>query len=173
MEASALPSLCPKPSTLFLINKPFTTQIFLHTAPRRVQPLRAGPDGSSGSTGANGDGGDTPPPVTPAVAPPEKVEIRFRRGSRRRSRQQDGNSAGGLPKAPAPPKDWELMTITEKAVELYMGEKGLLFWLNKFAYASIFIIIGGWILFRFVGPSLGLYQLDSSPLPPSAMFKGS
>ncbi len=65
------------------------------------------------------------------------------------------------------------MSITEKAIELYVGEKGMLFWLNKFAYASIFIVIGAWILFRFVGPALNLYQLDSAPLSPSSIFKGS
>ena len=74
---------------------------------------------------------------------------------------------------PSPPKSWEEMTVSEKTIELYMGEKGLLFWLNKLAYASIFVVIGGWILFRFVGPSLNLYQLDSPPLAPDAMFKGS
>lgn len=65
------------------------------------------------------------------------------------------------------------MSLGEKAVELYMGEKGMLFWLNKFAYASIFIVIGGWILFRFVGPSIGLCQLDSAPVSPTSLFKGS
>lgn len=75
-------------------------------------------------------------------------------------------------KTAAHPKDWESMTLTEKVVELYMGEKGILFWLNKFAYASIFIIIGGWIVFRFVGPALNLYQLDSPPLAPTSIFKG-
>ncbi|PON64377.1 hypothetical protein PanWU01x14_124460 [Parasponia andersonii] len=65
------------------------------------------------------------------------------------------------------------MSVAEKAVELYMGEKGVLFWLNKFAYTSIFIIIGGWILFQFVGPSLNLYQLDSPPFSPNSMFKCS
>ncbi|XP_038882419.1 uncharacterized protein LOC120073688 [Benincasa hispida] len=34
------------------------------------------------------------------------------------------------------------MSVAKKAMELYMGEKGLLFRLNKFAYASIFIMIG-------------------------------
>ena len=67
-------------------------------------------------------------------------------------------------------KRWEEMTLAEKAIELYVGEKGMLFWLNKFAYASIYIIIGGWFLFRFVGPSLGLYQLDSAPLAPTDLF---
>ena len=70
-------------------------------------------------------------------------------------------------------KKWEDMSMAEKAVEQYMGEKGVLYWLNKFAYASIFIVIGGWILFRFVGPSLNLYQLDTPPLAPGSMFKGS
>ncbi|EPS57949.1 hypothetical protein M569_16869, partial [Genlisea aurea] len=68
-------------------------------------------------------------------------------------------------------KEWDGMTLTEKAVEVYMGEKGVLFWLNKFSYASIFVVIGGWILFRFVGPALNLYQLDSPPLSPTSMFK--
>ncbi|KAF3677114.1 putative endoglucanase 2-like [Capsicum annuum] len=73
-----------------------------------------------------------------------------------------------------PPKDWESVNMIEKALELYMGEKRLLFWLNKFAYATIFIIIRGWILFRSVGPALDLYQLDTHALlSPESMFKGS
>ncbi|PKI78081.1 hypothetical protein CRG98_001531 [Punica granatum] len=116
--------------------------------------------------------------VPPPITPPDTVEIRFRRGSRRRRQQQqqvgeDGRpmNAQAMKEAAAPPKKWEEMSLREKAVELYVGEKGLLFWLNKFAYASIFIVIGAWILFRFVGPSLNLYQLDSSPLSPTSMFK--
>lgn len=90
--------------------------------------------------------------------------------------QQDGgvaNKAAEASSTTPPPKDWKDMSITEKAIELYVGEKGALFWLNKFAYASIFIVIGAWILFRFVGPALNLYQLDSAPLSPSSLFKGS
>ncbi|MED6144742.1 hypothetical protein PIB30_018415 [Stylosanthes scabra] len=108
------------------------------------------------------------------------VGVRFRRRSRRQSRKQENNNNnnGGVGTRmgnvqSAPKKKWEEMTISEKAVELYMGEKGALFWLNKFAYASIFIMIGAWILFRFVGPALNLYQLDSQPLNPSDVFKGS
>lgn len=114
----------------------------------------------------------------PKVTPPETVEIKFRRGARRRRLREDG-AGDGQPfskKAQAPdpaPKKWEDMSLAEKTMELYVGEKGVLFWLNKFAYASIFIVIGGWILFRFVGPSLNLYQLDTPPVSPSTMFKGS
>uniref|UniRef100_A0A7C9CRP5 Uncharacterized protein n=1 Tax=Opuntia streptacantha TaxID=393608 RepID=A0A7C9CRP5_OPUST len=131
-----------------------------------------------------GPGGDTDErPPLPPITPPNTVDIKFRRGSRRRQRQRQGLTAEVREPIPmatqskmtqAPPsKSWEEMSLSEKVLELYMGEKGLLFWLNKFAYASIFIVIGGWILFRFVGPALNLYQLDSPPLPPNAMFKGS
>ncbi|XP_022775416.1 uncharacterized protein LOC111317240 [Durio zibethinus] len=126
-------------------------------------------NGSSSTSGS-----DAPPPIRP----PETVGIRFKRGSRRRRKlQEDGFEGGQRMAAKAAvdptPKKWEEMSITEKAIELYVGEKGLLFWLNKFAYASIFIVIGAWILFRFVGPALNLYQLDSPPLSPTSMFKGS
>ncbi|GFP90809.1 hypothetical protein PHJA_001225000 [Phtheirospermum japonicum] len=112
------------------------------------------------------------PPVVPPITPPQTVEIRFKRGSRRRKKQEQDALANKTPPKKVQ-KDWDSMTLSEKAVELYMGEKGALFWLNKFAYASIFIVIGGWILFRFVGPALDLYQLDTPPLAPDSLFKGS
>ncbi|XAR57974.1 hypothetical protein NMG60_11026297 [Bertholletia excelsa] len=170
-------------ATLVSLTKPFTTSshvpsVVQNHRPRstKLLPIKSG--SGDGNKATSSDGGNASPPVPPPITPPETVEIRFRRGSRKRSKrqqkQQDG-ATNGLPnKAGTPaPKDWESMTLTEKAMELYMGEKGLLFWLNKFAYASIFIIIGGWILFRFVGPALNLYQLDSPPLSPTSMFKGS
>lgn len=36
---------------------------------------------------------------------------------------------------------------------------GLMFWANKAAFASIFILIALWAAFRFLGPALGLYTL--------------
>ncbi|CAA7410721.1 unnamed protein product [Spirodela intermedia] len=107
-------------------------------------------------------------------APPGTLKIRYRSISRKqaRKREEEESAAAAAPPPKPPAKAWEEMTVGEKAVELYVGEKGLLFWLNKFAYASIFIVIGGWILFRFVGPSLGFYQLDAAPLSPSSLLKG-
>ncbi|XP_031496141.1 uncharacterized protein LOC116261497 [Nymphaea colorata] len=137
-------------------NTPETSQ-----DPAAVDPP---PDG-----GANGDGKE----YAAASAAEPMVEIRFRRGTRRRARLYQEEGANPPVARKPPPKDWESMTLSEKAMELYVGEKGILFWLNKFAYASIFIVIGGWILFRFVGPYLGLYQLDGSPLSPTDVFKGS
>ncbi|CAH8338802.1 unnamed protein product [Eruca vesicaria subsp. sativa] len=102
------------------------------------------------------------------------VEIRFKRGSRRRMREESSGEGGqsGKKAEKKVQKPWEEMTLNEKALELYVGEKGLLFWLNKLAYASIYIVIGGWILFRFVGPALNLYQLDTPPLDPKNILKG-
>ncbi|KAG6702932.1 hypothetical protein I3842_07G060300 [Carya illinoinensis] len=183
METNFLQSLVSKSplSATLIFAKPNEkhSRIFL---PRHQRSLRATPTHSTkiSSSDNNNTSGDSAKP--PATTPPNAVEIRFRRRSRRRSRQQsedsvDGNGrpmkAQASASAPEPPKKWEDMSFAEKAIELYVGEKGALFWLNKFAYASIFIVIGGWILFRFVGPSLNLYQLDSAPLPPSSLFKGS
>ncbi|XP_019177200.1 PREDICTED: uncharacterized protein LOC109172501 [Ipomoea nil] len=133
-----------------------------------LSPIKAS---TAGGNGVNDEGSDPSPPAPPSST----VGIRFRRGSRKRrqQRQQEEEDRRQGMKAKPAPKDWDSMSLNEKAVELYMGEKGALFWLNKFAYASIFIVIGGWILFRFVGPSLNLYQLDTPPLAPQSMFKGS
>ena len=61
------------------------------------------------------------------------------------------------------------MDVGQKAYQLWAGKRGVLFWANKAAYASVFIVVAGWILFRFVGPALGLYQLSndfsSAPSP--------
>ncbi|XP_052196983.1 uncharacterized protein LOC127804211 [Diospyros lotus] len=166
MNGAAIPSLA----------KPFAAaaaQLFpISQRPHlRLAPIKS-------STSGGNDGGGAPPPVKPPIAPPATVEIRFRRGARRKLRKKEERDE--VAKGPSSKKaeaegakDWDSMTVTEKAVELYMGEKGLLFWLNKFAYASIFVIIGAWILFRFVGPALNLYQLDSPPLSPTSVFKGS
>ncbi|KAJ8642248.1 hypothetical protein MRB53_018942 [Persea americana] len=165
-------------NSTFLLHKPPSTTptSFLRSTsrPRLIPPLLALNTNDNNSSSSN-DASQNPP--TPST--PQTVQIRIRRGSRKRARQQQDmnttstSSLSGSRPSPSPPKDWDSMTIGEKAVELYVGEKGLLFWLNKFAYASIFVIIGAWILFRFVGPSLGLYQLDSTPLTPSTMFKSS
>eukprot|EP01023_Acetabularia_acetabulum_P009829 TRINITY_DN1445_c0_g1_i3.p2 TRINITY_DN1445_c0_g1~~TRINITY_DN1445_c0_g1_i3.p2 ORF type:complete len:192 (-),score=34.59 TRINITY_DN1445_c0_g1_i3:103-630(-) len=59
------------------------------------------------------------------------------------------------------PEGWEEMNIGQKVYEFYVGERGLLFWMNKIAFNLLFVIVGVWILFRFVGPALNLYELQS------------
>ncbi|MEW5307471.1 MAG: hypothetical protein WDW38_008717 [Sanguina aurantia] len=57
------------------------------------------------------------------------------------------------------PTDWDKMSWFVRINELYVGKRGLLFWANKSAYASVFIMIALWFAFRFIGPNLGLYKL--------------
>jgi len=59
------------------------------------------------------------------------------------------------------PEGWDEMDVQKKVVEGLWGEKGLLYWLNYLSYRLIFVMIGGWILFRFVGPALNIYQLTN------------
>eukprot|EP00249_Psilotum_nudum_P013828 c24536_g1_i2 orf=300-812(+) len=92
-----------------------------------------------------------------------------RRARRDRSKMGAGSLGGSRPQS----KEWDSMTLAEKAWEIYIGEKGVLFWLNKLAFVSIFVVIGSWIAFRFVGPGLGWYQLESPLLPPSQVYSGA
>ena len=64
------------------------------------------------------------------------------------------------------PKGWEKMNPVQKATELYAGKRGALFWANKIAWASLFVIGGAWVLFRIVGPVTGLYTLKNDLLSP-------
>lgn len=102
-------------------------------------------------------------------------ELESRLGLKRKSRREVGGAVESPPppKPKMPAKAWDDMSLPEKAWELYIGEKGALFWLNKLAYASIYLIIGGWIVFRFIGPALGWYELDSGLLPPSQVLAGT
>lgn len=58
------------------------------------------------------------------------------------------------------PDGWEEMPLSEKLTTLYVGERGFLFWANKIAFTSVIALAVAWVLFRFIGPALGLYQLS-------------
>ena len=42
----------------------------------------------------------------------------------------------------------------------WSGEPGMMFWMNKGSYWGAGILAFIWVLFRLVGPALGLYQLN-------------
>lgn len=58
------------------------------------------------------------------------------------------------------PEGWEKMTTLEKAGQLYMGERGFLFWSAKIATGSVVALGATWIIFRFVLPGLGVYEIN-------------
>ncbi|KAB2618160.1 hypothetical protein D8674_014029 [Pyrus ussuriensis x Pyrus communis] len=174
-----LSSTPASPTHLALKKSSLTKHNHIFSPAARPRPLRistlvyntTGSDGGGNTSSLDTDGN--------SVAAPDATGVRFKKRSRRRTKQQreeGGERDGGRvmkAQASAAPKKWEDMSLGEKALELYVGEKGALFWLNKFAYASIYIVIGAWILFRFVGPALNLYQLDAPPLSPTSILKGS
>ncbi len=65
------------------------------------------------------------------------------------------------------PEGWDKMDPPQQVYELYTGKRGFLFWANKLSYASLFVIAGAWVLFRFIGPALGLYKLANDIGTPS------
>ncbi|KAK7360182.1 hypothetical protein VNO77_02164 [Canavalia gladiata] len=173
-------SISRNSSSLIILTKhslPSTrhNQIFL---PQRRGSLSFSPISCSTSDSSNTkEEEDANSVQAPTATPPSAVEISFRRRSRRqaqRLKENNGAVSNSVQSVKAKvnesPKKWEEMSLSEKAIELYVGEKGALFWLNKFAYASIFIMIGGWIFFRFLGPALNLYQLDAPVLSPTDVF---
>lgn len=65
------------------------------------------------------------------------------------------------------PDGWDNMTSAEKTRELYMGQRGVLFWINKLAYGAAIAMLGGWVFFRLIGPNLGMYKLAGDMMPPT------
>jgi len=57
------------------------------------------------------------------------------------------------------PTGWERMSVAQRAVELYQGRRGFLFWASQAAWYSVIGVGFGWVLFRFVLPGIGLYKL--------------
>jgi hypothetical protein len=64
------------------------------------------------------------------------------------------------------PVGWEEMPLSQKLSELYLGRRGVLFWANQLAWISVWVLGGAWILFRVVGPALGLYKLQGDLMMP-------
>jgi hypothetical protein len=65
------------------------------------------------------------------------------------------------------PEGWENMDPLEKMNELYLGQRGFLFWSTKLATNGVIVLGVAWVLFRIVGPALGLYQLADDINTPS------
>lgn len=67
------------------------------------------------------------------------------------------------------PEGWDKMNNFQKAGELWSGKRGALFWANKISWAALFVVGGAWILFRFIGPATGLYNLTNDLLTPPGL----
>ena len=57
------------------------------------------------------------------------------------------------------PEGFDRMSPAEKVSQLWMGERGALYWMNWLAVRAVGVLAVAWILFRFIGPALHLYDL--------------
>ena len=57
------------------------------------------------------------------------------------------------------PEGWDQMPLPQKVSEVYLGQRGMLFWANKAAMASSITVGVLWVLFRLVLPALGIISL--------------
>eukprot|EP00740_Mantoniella_antarctica_P003561 CAMPEP_0181361886 /NCGR_PEP_ID=MMETSP1106-20121128/7621_1 /TAXON_ID=81844 /ORGANISM="Mantoniella antarctica, Strain SL-175" /LENGTH=163 /DNA_ID=CAMNT_0023475621 /DNA_START=86 /DNA_END=577 /DNA_ORIENTATION=+ len=58
------------------------------------------------------------------------------------------------------PGTWDAKGAGEKVWLAWSGAPGFLWWMNKGSYWGAGGLAFGWVLFRLVGPALGLYQLN-------------
>jgi len=124
---------------------------------------RAGAGAGGGGPGPGGGGGD-----------PERSDVEARLGIGRKARE--AQAAGGADPPPPPslpeakkmaawgeksllPEGFDRMSPAERVSELWMGERGALYWMNWLAVRAVGVLAVLWILFRFVGPALHLYDL--------------
>jgi len=110
-----------------------------------------------------GAGGQVPPFPDPLIIHPPTLPT-----------HPGAASAGSArpPPAPAPtsplaewkdgaslPEGFDAMPPLQKAYNLWAGRRGALYWASQSAWYSAIGLGGGWILFRFVLPALGVYKL--------------
>ncbi len=65
------------------------------------------------------------------------------------------------------PEGWDEMSVPEKIGELYLGQRGILFWTSQLAWYGSGVLVAAWVVFRIVLPNLGLYKLNGDLLPPT------
>eukprot|EP00882_Tetradesmus_deserticola_P004622 GHRQ01004872.1.p2 GENE.GHRQ01004872.1~~GHRQ01004872.1.p2 ORF type:complete len:166 (+),score=56.83 GHRQ01004872.1:209-706(+) len=138
----------------------------MRVSSRRVAPCCATESNQEGSPSSS---------VAEEEARIEALEARLRKGGKPRQipirnmtpkQQQVDTTRAEWKEGKLFPEGWERMSAPEKVAELYLGQRGMLFWANKAAWAAVWVVGGAWVLFRFVGPAVGLYKLQGDLMGP-------
>lgn len=58
------------------------------------------------------------------------------------------------------PAAWEETPALERAWTVWTGEKGWMYWMNQASLYGAGALAFVWVLFRFIGPAIGLYTLN-------------
>lgn len=77
----------------------------------------------------------------------------------RRNRVKPGAN-GQLAAWEADPAAWDERSAGERAWAVWTGEKGWMYWMNQASLYGAGGLAFFWVMFRFVGPAIGLYQLN-------------
>ena len=125
---------------------------------RRRSTRGAGDDASGGAPSAS----------SPAAAGQESIEAIEARLKGRRSKPKEGYF-DSYPTKPSDeplglwetdPAAWDAKPGFEKLWSAWSGEPGMMYWMNRGAWFGAAALAFAWVLFRLVGPALGLYQLN-------------
>lgn len=77
----------------------------------------------------------------------------------RRDRVKPGAN-GQLAAWEADPAAWDERAGGDRAWAVWTGEKGWMYWMNQASLYGAGALAFFWVAFRFVGPAIGLYQLN-------------
>ena len=134
--------------------------------PSRVVVVAAAAPGGGGP-GGDASGG-APSASSPAAAGQESIEAIEARLKGRRSKPKEGYF-DSYPTKPSDeplglwetdPAAWDAKPGFEKLWSAWSGEPGMMYWMNRGAWFGAAALAFAWVLFRLVGPALGLYQLN-------------
>ena len=112
--------------------------------------------------------GGAPSASSPAAAGQESIEAIEARLKGRRSKPKEGYF-DSYPTKPSDeplglwetdPAAWDAKPGFEKLWSAWSGEPGMMYWMNRGAWFGAAALAFAWVLFRLVGPALGLYQLN-------------
>jgi hypothetical protein len=99
----------------------------------------------------------------------EAIEARLKRNKGKNKKGGDSGYFDSYPEAKTnypkgewevDPGAWDARGFGDKAWSAWSGEPGVLWWMNKGSFGGAGILAFCWVLFRLVGPALGLYQLN-------------
>ena len=173
-------AVAPRPPLPLVLLLRKSSNLVARASPSEGDQSGSGSDADASGSGGSGSANEGGESLAAREARLAALERGARRGgaarprslaasAQQRQQQQLQRAAASAASSAAGPADWpegqllpsgwERMSAAQKAVELYQGRRGFLFWASQAAWYSVIGVGFGWVLFRFVLPGIGLYKL--------------
>jgi len=174
-------AVAPRPPLPLVLLLRKSSNLVARASPSDGDQSGSGSDADASGSGGSGSANEGGESLAAREARLAALERGARRGGaarprslaasaqQRQQQQQQQRAAASAASSAAGPADWpegqllpsgwERMSAAQKAVELYQGRRGFLFWASQAAWYSVIGVGFGWVLFRFVLPGIGLYKL--------------